>query len=102
MRALDFQTKCQMTKSNHQLAEKISVTLRGIIRVRRLQGNVLVARPEFWDRCTLINPNWRNEDTAPRSRTRVYVDGHMDGYKFMPGAVRLRGTKLLPDDDGLP
>jgi hypothetical protein len=71
-----------MAKTKDQLAAEIATTLRGIIHVPPLEGNILMAHPDFWDRCTLINPNWRAEPTAPAAKTRIYVDGHMGGCKF--------------------
>jgi hypothetical protein len=46
-----------MAKSRDQLAAEIATTLRGIIHVLPLEGDFVMARPEFWERCTLINPN---------------------------------------------
>jgi len=82
-----------MAKSKDQLAADIAATLRQIIHVPQLEGNVLMARPEFWDRCMLINPNWRAEATAPSARTRIYVDGHLGGCKFNAWRVCTSGLE---------
>ncbi len=82
-----------MAKTKDQLVAEIAATLRGIIHVPPLEGNVLMARPEFWDRCTLINPNWREEATAPSARTRIYVDGHMGGCKFNAWRIYTSGLE---------
>src|SRR5260370_25842236 len=82
-----------MAKSKDQLAAEIAATLRGIIYVPPLEGNILMARPEFWDRCTVINPNWREELTAPGAKNRIYVDGHRGGGKFNAWRVYTSGVE---------
>src|SRR2546428_7338099 len=61
-----------MDAAQEKLADEIASTLRGIVYVPRLNVGSLLARREFWQRCKLLNPNWR--DQYPNL---IFVDGFL-------------------------
>ena len=77
-----------MAKSKQQHEQKIASTLRGLIYVQPLPNDpaaaaaVLVMNHDFWDRCELINLNWRQESSHPSAGHRIYVDGFVQGCNW--------------------
>jgi hypothetical protein len=76
-----------MQTAETTLAQEIAATLRGIVHVPRQNPGSLVARREFWQRCRLLNPDWRS--CSPR---RIFVDGfhgacHWNAWKVYTDAL---------------
>lgn len=77
-----------MAKNKQQHQEDVRRTLRELIFVQPLPNNataaagVFVTNPDFWDRCQLVNPNWRQESSHPSTPHRIYVDGFVQGCNW--------------------
>lgn len=66
-----------MSEAEQTLAGEIADTLRSIIYVPRTHEGSFVARPDFWRRCRLVNPDWRKY--RPQ---RTFVDGYESACRW--------------------
>jgi len=77
-----------VAKSKQRHQHDIVRMLRDLIYVQPLPDDnaaaagVFVTNPDFWDRCQLVNPNWRKESSHPSSLHRIYVDGFLQGCNW--------------------